>query len=181
MEKDQFVKDAEIYVDASQKVKAAQEVLREKRDALIPAFKKFVKPDERGNRTLEFGNAKISLVPQRKIDEEALKAKLGPDAARFVERGLGISLHLVRINHGSAVADEVEEAVKEAIRKVLKADRVPAKVVQSVTHFDADAALASLPKSERLDVKETVTFTLRPYPEKEGFEEKVAKAEEWLG
>lgn len=180
MDKDNFEQDAKVYVDASQKVKAAQEVLREKREALIPLFKKFIKPDEKGNRTLALGGAKISLVPQRQIDEEALKAKLGPDTARFTERGMGVALHLIRVNYGAEVADEVEEAIKETIRKTLQTERVPAKVVQTVTHFDAEAALASLPKEERLDVKETVTFTLRPYPQKAGYKEKVEDAKTFL-
>lgn len=180
MDKTQLVKEAEAYVDASQRVKAVKEVLQAKRDELIPAFKKFVKADEKGNRTLEFGEAKISLVPQRKIDEEALKAVLGPDAARFQEHGIGISLHLIQISHGKETARQVEEAVKVAVRETLGVDRLPPKVAQVVHYFDADAALASLPKEDRRDVKEITTFTLRPYPEKRGFTEKVKAAWAYL-
>lgn len=181
MDKEKFVKDAASYIDASQLVKAAQEVLGEKREELIPAFKKFIKPDEKGNRVLEFtGHSKISLVPQRKVDEEALKTKLGPDAARFTERAMVISTNLIRINYGAEVAAEVEEVIKETIRKTLQVGRIPAKVVQTISHFDSEAALASLPKDERLDVKETVTFTLRPYPQKAGYKEKVEDAKTFL-
>lgn len=179
-DRSKFVKDAADYIEDSQKVKAARDLLAEKRDGLIPLFKKFIKPDENGNRELEFDDNKISLVPQRRINEEALKTKLGPDAARFTEHGLGISLHLVRVNHGSDMVKRVEEAIKEAIRTTLKMERVPPKVVVEVTHFDAEAALASLPKEEQVEVKETVTFTLRPYPEKKGLDKARREAESFL-
>jgi hypothetical protein len=180
MEKAQLLKEAEAYVDASQRVKAVKDVLAEKRDQIVPLFKKFVKPDENGNRTLEFGDAKISLVPQRKVDEEALKALLGPEATRFTTRLLVVSTHLIRQQEGAAIAAEAEEVVKNALRGFLEVERLPRRAVTTVTEFDTEAALASLPKEKRRDVKEVVTYTLRPYPEKKGFAQKVKAAWAWL-
>ena len=179
-DREQLEKEALRYIDASQMLKAAEKVLEERREALVPAFKKFLKPDEKGSRTLEFGDSKIALVPARKIDEEALKAAIGPEAARFTERIFTVSSHLIRVNEGAEKAQEVEEAVKAAIRKVLKREHLPAKVVQVHQGLDTEAALAFLPKDERLDVKEITTYSLRPYPEKKGFKAKKESAQNWL-
>jgi len=180
MNEERFKKEAQEYIEASQKLKAAEEVLRVKRETLIPAFKKFLKPDEKGNRALEFGNSKIALVPNRRVDEESLRVAIGPDAVRFTQRILTVSSHLIRANEGSEAAEAVEEAVREAIRDTLGKLHLPPKVVQVHTGLDTEAALAYLPKAERMGVKEIVTYSLRPYPEKKGYKNKVAEASRWL-
>jgi hypothetical protein len=179
--KDELKKEAKAYIDASQKLKAAKEVLAERREAIIPAFNKLCRADETGNRTLTFGKSKIMLVPSRKVDETALKAELGPHTDRFTERYLTIQLHLVQSKLGKDVAKQVEQAMRNAVEGVLNDHPTLRKqALKMVRQLDTAAALASLDKEAQDRVKEEVSESLRPYPEAEGYDEKVEAAAEWL-
>lgn len=179
--KDELRKETEAYIGASQKLKAAKEVLEERRDAIIPAFNKLCRADENGNRTLKFGKSKIMLVPSRKVVEGLLKEELGPHTDRFTEKYLTIQLHLIQSKLGKDVAEQVKEAVREATAKVLADHQTLRKqAVKTVRRLDVPAALASLDKDAQDRVKEEVGESLRPYPEAEGYDEKVEAAAEWL-
>lgn len=179
--KEELMKVAESFIDASQRVKAAQDVLKHQRDAIIPAFNKFCRADEDGNRTLEFGPTKIMLVPSRKVDETALRARLGADVHRFTERHLAIALHTIQHKLGEEKAKEIADDVLAVLAKHLEEE--PTLLRNTVkTHrvLDVESALASLPKEEQKEVKVEVSQTLRPYPEREGFKAKIRAALKWL-
>jgi hypothetical protein len=179
--KDELKKEAQAYIDASQKLKAAKEVLAERREAIIPAFNKLCRADEDGNRTLKFGNSKIMLVPIRKVDEQELKDELGPHADRFTEKYLTIQLHLIQSKLGKDVAKQVEQAIRNAVSTVLSDHQTLRKqATKLIRQLDTPAALASLDKEAQDRVKEEVSESLRPYPESEGYEKKVEAAAEWL-
>jgi len=179
--KEELEKRSHSFIESSQRVKAAQEVLQHERDAIIPAFNQFCRPDEDGNRTISFGPTKIMLVPQRKVDEAALRAKLGSDVHRFTERTLTISLHTIQHKLGEEVAQKVAEAVASAVEKVLGGEPTLVRnSVKATRKLDVDAALASLPKDQQKEVKVEVSQTLRPYPERQGYASKVKAALRWL-
>ena len=179
--KDELMKAAEAYIEASQSVKAAQEVLNRARDAIIPAFNKLCRADEDGNRTLDFGPTKIMLVPSRKVDETALKAKLGSDATRFMERHLAIALHTIQHRMGVNKAKDIADDIKAVLDEHLSGEPTLLRnVVKTIKEFDKNSALASLSSEDQKEVKVEVTQTLRPYPERQGFRAKVTAALEWL-
>ena len=166
--KDQLREQAEAYIVASQKLKAAKEVLEARRDAIIPAFNKLCRADENGNRTLEFGASKIMLVPSRKVDELLLKGELGPHTYRYTEKYLKIQLHIIQSKLGKDVAEQVKKSVREATATVLTDHQtLQRQAVRSIKQFDVSAALASLDKETQGQMKVEVGETLRPYPEKE--------------
>jgi hypothetical protein len=173
MEKVELIERAHKYVEASQRVKAAQKVLEEERDALIPAFKQLCHADENGNRMIEFGEAKISLVPQRSINYDALRKALGQDAHRFTERFAFIPLHHVVLHGG---LDDVKVAEAE-LRELAKKFGVKCEVHENL---DVEAGFAHLTKEQQDEVREITSWTLRPYPEKKGFAEKIKAAVAWL-
>jgi hypothetical protein len=175
-----LTREANGYVEASQQLKAAQQVLKDRRNKLEEAMKKKIEPDEKGNRTIELGDAKLALVPNRHIDESLLKKELGPEAKRFNTRELIVSGHLLRLEFGSDMIPKVEEAVKAAVRKALKTETLPRGVVRTNAKFDLDAAFASLEREEQDRTKVVVSHTLRPYPEKKGFAQKLKDAAKWL-
>lgn len=179
--KEDLMRAARAFIENSQLVKAAQEVHKHQRDAIIPAFNKLCRADEDGNRTLEFGSAKIMLVPSRKVDETALKARLGADAHRFTECHLILALHTIQHKLGVEKAKEVAEAVLEVVGKHLEDEPTLLRnVVKTQKAFDANAALASLPKEAQREVKVEVSQTLRPYPERQGFRAKIRAALKWF-
>ncbi len=179
--KEELEKRAKAFIESSQRVKAAQDVLKHEREAIIPAFNQFCRADEDGNRTIEFGPAKIMLVPQRKVDETSLRAKLGSDVHRFTERTLTISLHTVQHKLGEEVARQIAEAVGMVISQFLKDEPTLAKNSIKITKvLDIDAAFASLSREDQKDVKVEVSQTLRPYPERQGFSAKIKAAIRWL-
>jgi len=181
MDKESMLEKAEAYIEASQKVKAAKMVLDEKRQELVPLMRKLIRADEKGNRTLEFENGKVSLVPQRHVDEDALKSALGhSETKRFTERYAIVATHILRTEFGPEVADAVEEQIASAIRKAVDKLRVPANVLKVIDKFDTEAAIASLPSDEQAAVKVETSQTLRPYPKKEGFDRKMEEAQNWL-
>jgi hypothetical protein len=188
MDNKQLREKAESYIDSSQKLKAATTVLKGKRDELVPAFKKLIKPDEKGNRTLDFGAAKVSLVPTRIVDEDALKAELGPEAKRFATSEVVVNNHLIRLQFGAVVAAKIEDRVKKAVRsELVKAlghpknlSRLPNGVFRVDNGFDLDAAFASLDKPKQREVQVVTSHTLRPYPEKKSFSAKLKAALAWL-
>jgi len=174
-------KEAREYIEASQLLKAAQQVLDAKKAAIIPAFNKFCRPDEKGNRKLEFGPAKIMLVPTRTIDEDELKAVLGQDKRRFTERHFTVALHLIRSKMGEAKMAQVEDAMREAINKLLADEpTLLRECVKTHSFLDKKAAFAHLSADDQKRVKEQVGETLRPYPEKKGFTAKLKAAIKWL-
>lgn len=173
MEKVELLERAAKYVDASQRLKAAQKVLEDERDLLIPPMKQLCRADEKGNRTLEFGNSKISLVPQRSINCEALRKALGQDATRFTERYAIIPLHLVSLRGGQEDAKEVETAARDLAKKF-------GTKCEVTEVLDVESGFAHLNDAEKDGVRETTSWTLRPYPEKKGFSEKVEAALKWL-
>jgi hypothetical protein len=179
--KEELEKAAQTFIESSQRVKAAQEVLKHQRDAIIPAFNKFCRADEDGNRTLEFGPTKIMLVPSRKVDEKALRARLGADVHRFTERHLTVALHTIQHKLGADKAKEIADAVINVVSEALSEE--PTLLRNTLkTHrvLDVDSALASLPREEQKEVKVEVSQTLRPYPERQGFKAKVKAALKWL-
>ena len=173
MEKVELIERSKKYIEASQKVKAAQKVLEEERDALIPAFKQLCRPDEDGNRHLDFETSKISLVPQRTVNYDLLKKALGPDAPLFTERFAIVPLHLVMVEVGKDNAKDAEEQFKTLAQQF----GVKAIVSESL---DVEAAFAHLDIEKQDAVKEITSYTLRPYPCKEGFADKVRAALGWL-
>jgi hypothetical protein len=180
--KDELLEAAEAFIDASQRVKAAQEVLKQSREAIIPAFNKFCRADEDGNRTLEFGPTKIMLVPYKKVDETALRARLGTDTHRFTKRNLTIALHVIQHKLGAGVACRVEQAIRNAVGNLLQDEPTLLRdTVKVRRELDVSTALASLPREEQKEVKVEVSQTLRPYPEKQGFRDKIRAAVDWLG
>jgi hypothetical protein len=179
--KDELMKAGMAYIDASQKLKAAKDVLAERREAIIPAFNKLCRADENGNRTMEFDGSKIMLVPARKVDEQALKAKLGIDATRFIERHLVISVHTISHRVGVDKAKDIVDDIKAVLDEHLSSEPTLLRnAVKTVRELDTDAALASLGSEDQDEVKIEVSQTLRPYPAKEGFDKKVEAAKEWL-
>jgi hypothetical protein len=179
--KEELEKCALAFIEASQRVKAAQDVLKHQREAIIPAFNQFCRPDTDGNRTLEFGPTKIMLVPSREVDEQLLRDKLGSDVHRFTTRYLTIALHTIQGKLGEGSAMEVESAVREIIsRKVGDEPTLIKNSVRVVKELDVDAALASLPRDDQKKVKVETNQTLRPYPEKQGFGTKLKAAIKWL-
>jgi hypothetical protein len=179
--KDELVKAAEAFIEASQRVKAAQQVLKHQREAIIPAFNKFCRADEDGNRTIEFGPTKIMLVPSRKVDEAALRSRLGADTHRFTERHLTVALHTIQHKLGAEKAKEIAEDVLAVLNQHLESEPTLLKnAVKTHRVLDVDSALASLPKEVQKEVKVEVSQTLRPYPENQGFKAKVKAALKWL-
>lgn len=179
--KEELEKRSRAFIESSQRVKAAQDVLKHERDAIIPAFNQFCRADEDGNRTIEFGPAKIMLVPQRKVDETSLRAKLGSDVHRFTERTLTISLHTIQHKLGEEVAKKVAEEIVNAVNKALGEEPTLIKnAIKATRILDVDAAFASLSKEDQKDVKVEVSQTLRPYPERQGFSSKIKAAIRWL-
>lgn len=182
--KEELEKAAEAFIEASQSVKAAQEVLRHQRDAIIPAFNKLCRADEDGNRTISFGptkTTKIMLVPSRKVDEAALRSCLGADTHRFTERHLTVALHTIQHKLGAAMAERVERAIRDAVTNLLQDEPTLLRnAVKATRVLDVEAALASLPKDVQKEVKVEVGQTLRPYPERQGFRGKIKAALKWL-
>jgi len=179
--KDNLRKEARAYIDASQKLKAAKEVLAERREAIIPAFNKLCRADENGNRTMEFDGSKIMLVPARKVDEQALKAKLGCEATRFIERHLVVSIHTISHRVGVDKAKDIVDDIKAVLDEHLASEPTLLRnAVKTVRELDTEAALASLDSEDQNEVKVEVSQTLRPYPAKEGYDKKIRAATEWL-
>jgi hypothetical protein len=180
MKKAQFRKEAERYIGASQKVKAATQALKELRERVIDGFEEHVKPDERGCRTAEFdGDLKITLAPRRVVNEKALKKALGPQLPRFMDFDFTVSLSAIQAKHGEELALKVKEALHGAVSKVL-GGKAPNGAVAVTKTLNKKAALASLDKATQRRVKVQDGETLRPYPPQEGFKGLLKAALSWL-
>jgi hypothetical protein len=184
MNKEELLKNALEYIEASQKVKAAKDVLERLRDKIKPAFRKLVRANGKGSRTITFDSSKIMLIPQHKANESAVKKALGGMASNFTDRSFVVDLSLIEARLGQGIAAKVEKDLKQAVSNVLKDNtvniimaRMATKVVEEL---NTKAAVASLGKEARRKVMDRTGDILRPYPEGDGYEDKLIAASEWL-